>query len=81
MKKYRVFGNISVTVETFVEMPEGKEYDEEEIFAKAYEEFQGIDNYAGNGGIDKLVGVNNEDDALQADGEVEFTYCEPVKNE
>lgn len=80
MKKYRVVGNISVTVETFVEMPDDKEYDEEEVFAKAYEEFQGVDNYAGNGGTDKLIGVNNADDALQADEEIEFTYCELLED-
>lgn len=81
MKRYRVYGTVTVTVETLVEMPDNKDYSEEEVFAKAEEEFEGIDNYAGNGGIDKLIGVVNDDDSIQSDGEVMFTYCEPTEDE
>lgn len=80
-EKYRVYGTLTVTVEIFVEMPDNKEYSEEEVFAKAQEVFKGIDNYAGNGGADKLIGVVNDDDSIQADDEVTFTYCKPMEDE
>ncbi len=76
MKKYRVYGNVNVLVETFVEIPDDEKLDEDEILARAYDEFQGISSFCGNGGTDKLIGVNGENDALQADEEIEFTYCE-----
>lgn len=81
MKKYRVYGNVNVLVETFVEIPDDEEITEEEVLARAYDEFQGIESFCGNGGIDKLIGVNGENDALQADEDVEFTYCELVESD
>ncbi len=81
MKKCRVYGNVNVLVETFVEVPDDEELNEEEILARAYDEFQGISSFCGNGGTDKLIGVNGENDALQADEDIEFTYCELVKDE
>ncbi len=45
MKKYRVYGNVNVLVETFVEVPDDEELNEEEILARAYDEFQGISSF------------------------------------
>lgn len=54
MKKYLVYGNMNIVVATVIESK--VDLSEEEIYAKAYKDFEGITNYAGNGGIDKLVG-------------------------
>lgn len=72
MKRYRVFGNTNVVVTTVIEVPDDEELTEDEIYARAYESFQGVSSFAGNGGIDKLIGVNGEKDTIDADNEVKF---------
>ena len=80
MKKYRVYGNMTVVVSTIVESR--NDLSEEEIYAKAHKKFKGISNYAGNGGIDKLVGVNNENDTIITDdNEVKFDDYEFLADE
>lgn len=37
-----------------------------------YRVFGGICSYCGNGGIDKLIGVDGEYDTIEADESVEF---------
>lgn len=65
--KYRVYGHTTVTVSTLVEANS-----EEEAIEKANREFGGIISYGGNGGIDKLIGVDGECDTIEADESVEF---------
>lgn len=69
--KYRVSGNLQVSVGITVEAES-----EEEAIKKAYEEFGGVDNYCGNGGMDKLIGVEGDEEWIEADGIVEFTSAE-----
>ena len=52
---------------------------EEEAIQKAYEEFGGVNDYCGNGGIDKLIGVAGDTEWIEADGLVEFNIA--VENE
>ena len=69
--KYRVIGNIQVSVGITVEAES-----EEEAIQKAYEEFGGVRDYCGNGGTDKLIGVDGSTEWIEADGIVEFNSAE-----
>ena len=76
MKKYIITGYTEVTVEVTVEAE-----NEEEAIEKAYDNVS-IDNYCGNGGTDKLIGVCNTDEAtasIYADSELEFAEVEEVE--
>lgn len=69
--KYRVSGNIRVSVGITVEAES-----EDEAIQKAYEEFGGVNDYCGNGGIDKLIGVDGDTEWIEAYGIVEFNSVE-----
>lgn len=69
--KYRVTGNIQVSVGITVEAES-----EEEAIQKAYEKFGGVNDYCGNGGMDKLIGVAGDTEWIEADGVVEFNSAE-----
>ena len=76
MKKYTVTGYANVVVEVTVEAE-----NEEEAIEKAYDNVS-IDNYYGNGGADKLIGVCDTDEAtasIYADSELEFAEVEDVE--
>ena len=76
MKKYTVTGYVNVVVEVMVEAE-----NEEEAIQKAYDNVS-IDNYYGNGGVDKLIGVCDTDEAtasIYADSELEFAEVEEVE--
>ena len=76
MKKYTVTGYAQVVVEVTVEAE-----NEEEAIEKAYDNVS-IDNYYGNGGVDKLIGVCDTDEAtasIYADSELEFAEVEEVE--
>lgn len=69
MKKYTVTGYANVVVEVTVEAE-----NEEEALEKAY--------YCGNGGVDKLIGVCNTDEAtasIYADSELDYVEVEEVE--
>lgn len=72
MKKLRVFGHATVTVSTIIEVKDGEELNEEEIYDRARENFGGIMAFVGNGGTDKLIGVDGYDETISADEEPEF---------
>lgn len=74
MKKLRVFGHTEVTVSVLVEVDEEHlaEMDECDIFDLAAQKFGGIGSFAGNGGIDKLIGVCGSRESIDADNDVEF---------
>jgi len=42
----------------------------------AHDEFGGVHEFVGNGGLDKLIGVYGGDESISADGEVEFNSAE-----
>lgn len=65
--KYRISGNITVSVGITVEANSG-----EEALERAYEKFGGVHDYAGNNGLDKLIGVEGDTEWIEADGMVEF---------
>ena len=76
MKKYTVTVYANVVVEVTVEAE-----NEEEAIQKAYDNAS-IDNYYGNGGVDKLIGVCDTDEAtasIYADSELEFAEVEEVE--
>lgn len=77
MKKYIVFGKVTVYIEVELEAE-----NEKEAIEKAYEECSGPMNFAGNGGYDKLIGVCDTDDAIVSiacDDEVEYTEAEEIE--
>lgn len=76
MKRYKVTGHVDVAVTTIVEVEDGEELTEEEIYARAYDTFEGVENYAGFGDCDHMIGVSGDEDTIEATGEVEFTECE-----
>lgn len=76
MKKYIVTGYANVVIEVTVEAE-----NKGEAFKKAYENV-GIDNYCGNGGTDKLIGVCDTDEAtasIYADSELDYVEAEEIK--
>ena len=76
MKKYIVTGYANVVVEVTVEAE-----NEEEAIEKAYDNVN-IDNYCGNGGVAKLIGVCDTDEAtasIYADSELNYVEVEEVK--
>lgn len=75
MKKYRVFGKFTGYVSTEVEAENAGEAVE-----KAYEEFNGIRSYAGNGGWDKLIGVSGAKETIDFESEIEWEQPEEEPN-
>lgn len=76
MKKYTVTGYANVVVEVTVEAD-----NEEEAIQKAYDNVS-IDNYCGNGGTDKLIGVCDSDEAtasIYSDIELDYVEAEEIK--
>jgi hypothetical protein len=76
MKKYIVTGYTRVIVEVTVEAE-----NEKEAIEKAYDNVS-IDNYCGNGGTNKLIGVCDTDEAtasIYADSELEYAEVEEIE--
>ena len=70
MKKWVVTGNVEVTVSITVEAET-----EDEAMEIAEENFGGVNSYCGNGGTDKLIGVNGDNESISCDCDVEFDDC------
>ena len=68
----RVFGRTTVTVTTTIEVDDDISLSEKAIYKMAKERFKGIDSYGGNGGVDKLIGVEGKNDTICADEDVEW---------
>ena len=66
-KKYDVHGTVPVVVHMTVEAENGKQ-----AMEIATRKFKGIHEYMGNGGSDKLIGVEGKDESITIDGNVEF---------
>jgi hypothetical protein len=71
MKKYQVIGTTTVTV-----YKEVWAANEEDAINKANNELQYLTAYCGNGGYDKLVGVEGENESIEADGWIEWNDTE-----
>ena len=67
MKLYRVYGNTTVCV-----CKEVWANSADEAIERAGDELYSLNEYCGNGGYDKLIGVENEDESVSADGMIEW---------
>ena len=76
MKKYQVIGTVAVSV-----YKEVWANSEDEAYTKAYRELNSLTEYCGNGGYDKLVGVENEGESVAADGIIEYEDIELLEND
>lgn len=71
MKQFTVFGHTEVIVSVIVEVEDDEGV--QEAIEKAYDEFTGIDQYAGNGSTDALIGVDGYmGESISANDEVVF---------
>ena len=76
MKKYRVYGNTVVTV-----IKEVWANSESEAYDKAYNQLSSLTAYCGNGGDDKLIGVDNENESVFADDKIEYDDIEMIDDD
>lgn len=77
MKKYKVYGTYTITI-----AKEVWANDEDEAIEKASDKFGGLHEYCGNGGYDKLIGVDEDDESVAADGEPEWgNYIEELEDD
>lgn len=74
MSKWRVYGSVPIEVVMTVEAGTA-----DEALEVAFQEFPGLTNYCGNGGSDKLVGVNDSNVSLDGGwNEPTFNDAEPA---
>lgn len=66
-KKYDVHGTAPVVVHITVEAENG-----DQAMEIAKKKFRGVKEYTGNGGVDKLIGVEGSNESITIDGDVEF---------
>ena len=76
MKKYRVTGTTVVTVTKEVWAA-----NEEEAYEKAYNELSELTAYAGNGGIDQIVGIHDDEASISADDDIEYNDYEIIEDD
>ena len=76
MKKYRVEGTTTVTV-----YKEVWANNESEAYDKAYRKLSCLTEYCGNGGCDKLIGVDGHDESVSADGFIEYNDIEVLEDD
>ena len=71
--KYRVYGHttVNVTIEVMADSAE-------EAISEACGELNGLIPYVGNGGTDKLVGVDGDCASVSADDEIQWTSAEEL---
>ena len=76
MKKYVVYGKVSTWVCVELEAE-----DKEDAIERAYDECSSVMALVGNGGTDKIIGVDNSDSAevsISCDDEIEYTEVEEL---
>lgn len=76
MKKFRVMGTTVVTV-----YKEVWAHNEDEAMAKADGQLSSLTAYCGNGGYDKLVGVDDSDESVDASGYIEWEDTEMLEDD
>lgn len=74
MYKFRVYGTTTVTV-----TKEVWANSKEEAMEKAEQQLSNLTGYAGNGGWDKLVGVDGHDEAVSADDNIVYDDVETME--
>ena len=76
MKKYRVMGVVEVVV-----TKEVWAYNEEEAYEKALDQLTTLESYLGNGGDDKLIGVEGEGESVETFGnEINYNDIELLED-
>jgi ribosomal protein L37AE/L43A len=76
MKKYRVLGVIEVVV-----AKEVWAHSEEEAYNKAANQLSTLESYLGNGGCDKLIGVDGADESVDTFGNtIEYNDIEVLED-
>ena len=76
MKKYAVYGKVLTWV--FLEL---EAEDKEDAIERAYDECSSVMALVGNGGTDKIIGVDDTDSAkvsINCDDEIEYTEVEEI---
>lgn len=66
-KYIRVLGHAEVTVSVRIKVRDDETLSEQDIYARAGKKFGGIMAFVGNGGMDKLIGVEGEGETISAD--------------
>ena len=75
MKKYVVYGTAVVTV-----AKEVWALDKDDAYKKAQMELDSLTEYCGNGGYDKLVGVDGDGESVHADCNIEYDDIEMIED-
>lgn len=76
MKKYAVYGKVLTWVCVELEAE-----DKEDAIERAYDECSSVMALVGNGGTDKIIGVDDTDSAkvsINCDDEIEYTEAEEI---
>ena len=76
MKKYAVYGKVVAWVCVELEAE-----DKEDAIERAYDECSSVMALVGNGGTDKIIGVDSSDSAevsISCDDEIEYTEVEEL---
>lgn len=76
MKKYRVTGTTTVTV-----VKEVWANNEDEAYDRAQNELDSLTEYCGNGGYDKLIGVDGEDESVAVYDSICYDEIEVVEDD
>lgn len=76
MPKYRVNGTVTVYVSCIVEADS-----EEEAIEQAEDELTALNSYAGNGGMDKLIGVRGSNHSVESSDLVEWESADLLDGE
>lgn len=76
MKKYRVYGTTTVTV-----TKEVWANNEDEAYDKAYDELPELNEYCGNGGEDKLIGVEEIEESVSVDDDIHYDDIELLEDD
>lgn len=76
MKKYRVYGSTTVTV-----AKEVWANNEDQAYEKAFDKLSSLTEYCGNGGYDKLVGVDGYNESVNVPDIIEYDDCEVLEDD
>lgn len=76
MKKYKVHGTVTVCV-----TKEVWANNEQEAFEKAYDELPSLTAYCGNGGIDKLIGVDDDGESVDVYDDIDYEDIELLEDD
>jgi hypothetical protein len=76
MKKYKIYGTVTanVTKEVWANS-------EDEAIKKAYEQLPLLTAYCGNGGDDKLVGVEEEGESVEVFDDIEYDEAKEIEDD